>query len=107
MLECFVLTEGCWKSPPGWENGGAKAGLHANPWYGLFPTDWLDIWCGAEETEASLVDQVTKRLRMMSEIAVEGCEKMWKVVAAIWGERAKLLYRPSGSGWHYSDGSRE
>jgi hypothetical protein len=89
MLESLVETEGCWVSPPGWGGNGAKAGLFANPWYGIFPSQWLDSWCGEEECEAALVDQVAKRLRSLSTVAVEGCEKMWKVAAKIWGERAK------------------
>ena len=29
-----------------------------NPWYGIFLSEWLDVWCGGEEGEAKVVDQV-------------------------------------------------
>ena len=49
----FQLTNSTWSTPHGWEGrDGAKAGLYANPWYGIFGCIWLDSWLksGSEVT---------------------------------------------------------
>ena len=52
-----------WRAPWGWEGEGGKAGDSPNPWYGIVPPAWLDIWCGKDEQQgAKVVDQVTNRL---------------------------------------------
>ena len=75
----------------GWEGDTAKAGVWPNPWYGIVPTQWLDVWCGPEAGEAKLLDQVSKnkRPRQLSDTAVRGCEAVWRVAAALRGELAK------------------
>ena len=55
--------------------------------YGIFPTAWLDIWCGKDEQGAKVVDQVTNRLRNLSEEAVKGCREVWNEAGKVWGER--------------------
>jgi hypothetical protein len=67
----------------------AKAERWPNPWYGIIPSQWLDVWCGKEAGEAKLLDQVAKRLRQLSDVAVRGCEAVWKAAATVWGELAK------------------
>ena len=74
-------------APWGWDGDGGKAGDSPNPWYGLFPTAWLDIWCGKNEQGAKVVDQVTNRLMNLSEEAVKGCREVWNGAGKVWGER--------------------
>ena len=45
----FVLDQGGrWVAPAGWvRQGGSLDGTRNNPWYGLFPQEWLDgAWEG-------------------------------------------------------------
>ncbi len=89
MMDSLVMMGDNWCTPKGWEGEGAKAGTAPNPWYGIFPSEWLDIWCGEEEGEAKVVDQVTNRLRKLRDEAVEGCWEVWKAAAEVWGTLAK------------------
>ena len=84
-----VDERGRWHPAEGWEGDTAKAGVWPNPWYGIIPTQWLAVWCGQEAGEAKLLDQVSKRLRQLSDTAVRGCEAVWRAAAALWGELAK------------------
>ena len=36
-----------------------------------------------------MLDQVSKRLRKLSDTAVRGCEAVWRAAASLWGELAK------------------
>ena len=69
-MEALEMLGGSqWRPPVGWEGEGAKAGTASNPWYGIFPSEWLDVWCGAEG-EAKVEDQqVMNRLRALRDAA--------------------------------------
>ena len=44
VLEAFRRTpNGTWVAPAGWAGkGGPMDGTVINPWYGLFPQEWVD-----------------------------------------------------------------
>ena len=89
IVEALTVEGDKWRAPWGWEGEGGKVGDSPNPWYGIFPSAWLDIWCGKDEQGAKVVDQVTNRLMTLSEAAVQGCREVWTEAGKVWGERAQ------------------
>ena len=87
IVEALTVEGDRWRAPWGWEGEGGKAGDSPNPWYGIFPRAWLDIWWGKDEQSTKVVDQVTNRLMNLSEAAVQGCREVWNEAGKVWGER--------------------
>ena len=84
--ELFMMEGDQWQAPPGWEGEGAKAGLAANPWYGIFDPKCVDAWCGEGEVAVSVMDRVINSIRCISLTAVAGCYAVWREAGARWGE---------------------
>ena len=82
-LEKFQCRGSRWRCPPGWEEGGAKAGERTNYWYGVFGVDWLDDWCLEFGDEVRVYDRGVRVLRELGVVAVEVCREVWREVCRV------------------------
>ena len=96
-LQC---QEGVWRCPPGWEaDEGAKAGNHANPWYGILPANWLDTWCAEQAGGASEYMRGVRVLQRFSSQMVELVGGVWRTAGALWREKEIEDIRSRRCGW--------
>jgi hypothetical protein len=87
-----VDEEGRWSTPPGWDKGDPSLdGRTANPWYGLFPREWLqDLYetaCPppAQWTNGSLrtMERAKRALRELGDMCVFACGDMWRAACGL------------------------
>ena len=78
-----------WAPPQHWQRAeDRKAGVGAIPWYGCFPTAWLDNW-GAryrpgQESKPIHWARGRRVLGRISDAAVQGCYQIWRTVTDLW-----------------------
>lgn len=87
-----VDEEGRWRTPPGWDKGDPSLdGRAANPWYGLFPWEWLPAFyetaCPpAQWANGSLrtMERAKRALRALGDMCVFACGEMWRTACGLW-----------------------
>jgi hypothetical protein len=81
----YRMENDMWNVPVGWEGRtGTKAGLQANPWYGIFGTNWLDGWLETLPAPSSThFDKGRRLLSQVSSAAIKACSILWSCFSAI------------------------
>ena len=95
-----TTTDGDWVKPLGWgEEGGRKAGVNPNPWYGCLPPAWLDHWGGSctAPDKARHWDAGRSALGKISAEAVLGCYRVWGEATKLWSESQRLAEQRDGA----------
>jgi hypothetical protein len=87
--EAFLLDQdGGWVAPAEWVGqGGSLDGTRINPWYGLFPQEWLDgggeSAGGAEQAKAAWQRRRKQRQRL-GDCCLRLCVDMWSMACFLW-----------------------
>jgi len=89
LEEAFVLDSvGGWVAPVGWVGqGGSLDGSRINPWYGLFPQEWLDGGgesAGGEEQAGVAWERRRKQLQRLGDCCLRLCADMWSMACFLW-----------------------
>ena len=89
MGEAFLLDQGGgWVAPAGWEGqGGSLDGTRTNPWYGLFPQEWLDgggEGAGGAEQAGAAWKRRRKQLQRLGDCCLRLCADMWSMACYLW-----------------------
>ena len=79
---------GGWAAPIGWlGHGGSLNGSRINPWYGLFPPEWLDGVGedgGDPERAGSVWERRRKQLQRLGDCCLRMCADMWSMACFLW-----------------------
>ena len=90
MMRAAFMHEqgGGWAAPIGWVgHGGSLNGSRINPWYGLFPPEWLDGVGedgGDPERAGSVWERRRKQLQRLGDCCLRMCADMWSMACFLW-----------------------
>jgi len=85
----FRMEKGQWLDEELRELETCKAGDYFNPWYGLFPPEWLDRihregTGGRREWERAVVG-----LRQLGQVVIMACYHVWVAAGKLWGDKER------------------
>ena len=89
MRAAFMLEQGGgWAAPTGWVgHGGSLDGTRTNPWYGMFPQEWLDGVGdgGGDPDQAGLAwERRRKHLQRLGDCCLRLCADMYSMACFLW-----------------------
>ena len=89
MSEAFSRTQaGAWVAPAGWAGKSRPMdGTAINPWYGLFPQEWLDGQSTGEDDAHRSVELLERRrraLQRLGDCCIRMCANMWSMACFLW-----------------------
>ena len=77
-----------WVAPAGWAGkGGPIDGTEINPWYGLFPQEWVDGSSTGEidiHRSGELWERRRRALQRLGDCCIRMCADLWSMACFLW-----------------------
>jgi hypothetical protein len=105
VSEAFRRTPaGTWVAPAGWAGkGGPMDGTVINPWYGLFPQEWVDGLSTGEgdgHRSGELVWERRRRaLQRLGDCCRRMCADLWSMACFLWTSPDRVTQGAERSKW--------